>query len=192
MINTKDLCFIICLAVLHFVVTITVGQIARMITGIPGTSYLFTIIHAIITSFSLLIYEGRRWRFFIQISLFTILITPTPIGGIPFDILSKTNMVINAFVIDLILNSVYPVFKKTDRILWWGVLVSVTFWLLNPFFGIIIKNILLFPPDYIARFINVVFLLFPVIIAEAAIGGWMGYKIFKRLKVDLNLPAFKT
>ncbi|MEJ2242726.1 MAG: hypothetical protein P8Y18_11390, partial [Candidatus Bathyarchaeota archaeon] len=153
---------------------------ARMITGIPGASYFFTIFHAIITSFSLLIYKGKRWRFFFQMVLLTFLIIPTYIGGIPFDLLSKTNLIVVAFIVDLVFNSLHNSFSRTQKLIFWSILTSVTFWLLNPLFGIIIKSILLFPPDYIERLIGVISTIFPIIIIEAIIGGWIGYKIFLR------------
>ena len=180
LINTKELSLIIVLAVVHFVMIFFIGQTARMITGIPGASYFFTIFHAIITSFSLLIYKGKRWRFFFQMVLLTFLIIPTYIGGIPFDLLSKTNLIVVAFIVDLVFNSLYNSFNRTQKLIFWSVLASVTFWLLNPLFGIFIKSILLFPPDYIERLIGVISTIFPVIIIEAIIGGWIGYKIFLR------------
>ena len=83
MLNTKDLSLIIILAVVGFVMTLLVAQTATLLTGIPGANYSLTIVLAIVTGFSLLIYEGnegRRWRFFAQTVLFAILIMPTRLG----------------------------------------------------------------------------------------------------------------
>jgi hypothetical protein len=52
--------------------------------------------------------------------------------------------------------------------------------MLNPLFGIVIKSILLYPPEYIERLKGVIAMIFPVIIIEAIIGGWIGYRVFQR------------
>lgn len=182
MLNSKDLCVIIIMAVLGLVITVLVGQVATMITGIPGANYVLVIVFAIQTSFALLLYEGRRWRFFVQMTLFTFLIIPTYIGGIPFDFLSKTNLIVNSFQCDLLFNSVYGIFKKQNKLVWWAILVAVEFWLLNPFFGLLIKSLLLYPPEFMMKFIGVLPLLLPVIIVESAAGGYIGHKIYERIK----------
>jgi hypothetical protein len=179
MFTSKDIGLIIFLAVLHFVVTLSVGQLARTITGIPGISYIFTIFHAIITAFSISLYNGTRWRFLFQMTLYTFLIVPTSIGGVPFDIVTKSGLIFNALVVDMSMMGVYELFKE-KKLLW--VMIAITlFWMLNPIFGIAIKSIILFPPDYITKLISTVTLLYPVIIVESIIGAWIGYTLYKRV-----------
>lgn len=179
--ESKDLAFIIVMAVTGLVTTVLIGQVATMITGIPGANYVLVILIAIQTSFSMLIYQGRRWRFTVQMTLFTFLIIPTYIGGVPFDLLSKTNLLINAFQCDLLFNSVYGTFKKQNKLIWWAILVTVEFWLLNPFIGLAMKSALLYPPEFMAKFVGVFPLIIPVIIIEAIAGGYLGYKIYQRV-----------
>jgi hypothetical protein len=170
------------MAVLVVVTAVSVGQLATMITGIPGANYVLIIVFAIQTSFALLMYQGRRWRFFAQMTLATFLIIPTYIGGIPFDLLSKMNWIVNSFQCDLLFNSVYRTFKKRNKLVWWAILVSVELWSLNPFFGLIIKSLLLYPPEFMMKFIGLLPFLLPVIIAECIAGGYLGHKIYERIK----------
>jgi hypothetical protein len=169
------------MAGIGFVTTALVVQVGTMLTGILGVNYIFTIFLAIQTSFSLLMYKGKRWRFLIQIILFTFLIFPTYVGGVPFDLLSKINLPINAFFGDIIFNSIYGLFEKKDKLLIWSILITVIFWVLNPFFGLVVKSFYL-TPEAISKFADVILMLLPVIIIEAVAGGYLGYKIFKRTK----------
>jgi len=179
MFNSKDIAVIIIMAVIGLVTTVSIGQVATMITGIPGANYVLVIISAIQTSLALLMYQGRRWRFFAQMTLYTFLIIPTYMGGIPFDLLSKIHLVVNSFQCDLLFNSVYGIFKKQNKLVWWAILVAVEFWFLNPFFGLAIKSLLLYPTEALAKFVGIFPLLLPVIIIESVAGGYLGYKIYR-------------
>ncbi|PVX25316.1 MAG: hypothetical protein CW691_04870 [Candidatus Bathyarchaeum sp.] len=179
--NSKDLVLIIVLAVLQFVVVALVVQMGKLVTGVPGTSYLFTILLAIPTTFSLLIYEGRRWRFFIQMSLYTLLIIPTHLCGTPFDPISRLSMIANSFLGDVLANSTYGIFNKHNKLFSWSIIMSIEYWIMNPFFGAIVKQIF-YSPEVVEQFVNVVLLLLPVIIVEAVAGGYMGYKIYKKVR----------
>ena len=183
MLSSRELSQIIILAVLGFVSTVLVGQVATMISGVPGANYLLVIVYAIQTGFALLLYQGRRWRFFAQTSLFTLLIIPTYIGGIPFDVLSKLNLIATSFLCDLVFNSVFGVFEKGNKLVWWAILATVVFWVLNPLFGVVIKSVFLFPSEFMVRFVGMLPFLFPVIIVESVVGGFLGYKVYERVKV---------
>ena len=177
--QTRDLTTIIVMAVLQLVLTVLIAQMGTLITGIPGTNFLFTIILAIPITFSLLTYEGRRWRIFMQLALFILLALPTRLGGPAFDPISRLGSLATAFLIDLLANSFYGVFKKRDKLLWWAVLVSGVYWAMIPFFSTVTK-ILFYTPDVVEKFIDVVSVLLPVIIGEALAGGYIGYQIYKR------------
>ncbi len=154
-------------------------QMATPLTGITGANYVFTILLAILSSFSLLVYEGRRWRFLFQMTLFTFLIFPTYIGGVPFDLFSKIHLVINAFFGDVLFNSIYGAFRKKDRLDLWAILVTVVFWVLNPFFGMLTKTFF-FPPEFAYRILSILYWILPVIIVESIIGGYIGYEIYRK------------
>lgn len=180
MVSSRDLSLIICLSVLGLVISASIAQLATL-TGIPGATYFFTILLSLLTSFSLLIYEGRRWRFFFQITLFTFLIIPTPIGGASFDLFSKIQMIANAFFVDIIFNSVYGFYKKKNRLLLWSIMGAVVYWVMNPFYGLMIKPFF-FPPEFAFRILDILYWILPIIIVESIAGGYLGHKIFMRIK----------
>jgi len=178
---SKDISCIIFLSVLGLVSTALIAQIAGLLSGIRGANYVFTIILAIQTSLSFLIYEGRRWRFFAQFTIFTLLIIPTYLGGPPFSAHSKIHFVITAFVADLVLNSFYKLAKNHDRLQWWSVIGTLLFWVMLPFFSLLIRP-LFFSPEAVALFANVILVLLPVIVIEAIAGGYLGYRIYLRVR----------
>ena len=179
--SSKDVCCVICMAVLGLVSTALIAQMAGLITGIRGANYVFTIVLAVQTTISFLLYEGRRWRFFVQFSIFTLLILPTYLGGTPFAVQTRIHFVINAFIADLVINSFYKLASEHGKIRLWSVLGSLMFWGLLPFFSLLIRP-LFYSLEAVALFASVVFLLLPVIIVEALAGGYLGYQIFLRLR----------
>jgi hypothetical protein len=180
--STKDLTLVIFLAVVGLVLTLVIVQTASMITGIPGANAVFTIILATLTSFSLLMYEGRRWRFFAQMTIFTLLIIPTYLGGLPFDVLGKTYIIVTAFVVDVVVNSIYRLFSDRKKLKLWSVFNGLFYWLLQPFFGILVSS-LLYAPDFVSNFVSVFVMLLPVTIGESLAGGYLGYRVYQRVKV---------
>ena len=179
--KSKDITLIIVFAVLGLIYTVFVAQMGYLITGILGVNFLFIIGYAIFISSQLLLYAGRRWRFFISSVLFVFLIIPTNFAGTPFDMLSRTPLMIHAFFVDLLFNSIYGFFESHNKLFWWTILVSIEYNMINPFFSILIYHFL-YPPEYVASFINVVLLMLPVIIVESIGGGYIGYKIYERIK----------
>ncbi|MCW4021773.1 MAG: hypothetical protein ACOWW1_10845 [archaeon] len=177
--QTRDLTAIIVMAVLQFIITALIAQMGTLITGIPGTNFLFTILLTIPITFSLLVYEGRRWRVFLQLTLFAFLIIPTRLAGVPFDVIARMGTVASGFLLDLFANSIYKTFKERDKLMWWAVLSGTLVYLLIPFFSIVTK-ILFATPEAVESFLGVVSLLLPIIVVEAAIGGYIGYQIYKR------------
>ena len=177
--QTRDLATMIIMAVVQFIIALLFAQMGTIITGIPGTNFLFTILLAIPIAFSLLIYEGRRWRIFIQLTIYILLAIPTRIGGAPFDPIARVSSVITAFLIDVLANSLYGFFKRREKLMWWSILISGIYWALTPLLKIPVM-IVYYNPEAVDRFINVVMMLYPVIIGEAIVGGYIGYMIFKR------------
>ena len=58
-------------------------------------------------------------------------------------------------------------------------LTSAIYWIITPLLKIAV-SIIFYPPEFVEQFTSVVLCLFPIIIAEAIIGGYIGYKIYKR------------
>ena len=156
-----------------------------MITGILGSNYIFIFGHAIFISFGFLKYEGRHWRFLFQTSLVALLTIPTFMSGMPFDVLGKWPMIAGAFFSDLILNSIYTVFKNINKLFIWAFLSVLVFLTFTPIF-VALNMLLFYPPSVLTAFVSVYFLLLPVTIIEIVIGSYVGYKIFKRTNKALK------
>jgi hypothetical protein len=181
--SSKDLSYIIFLSVVGLVSTAIIVQMATLISGIHGANYIFTGILAIQTSLSLLLFEGRRWRFFAQTSLFTLLIIPTYLSGPPFFVQGKIHFFVTGLLVDILLNSYYGVSKKREKLKWWSISGALLFWVMTPFFSLLLRP-LFYPAEVVALFAEVVLLLLPVIVVESVVGGYMGYRIWLRVKRD--------
>jgi hypothetical protein len=177
--GSKDLGLVTVLAALGFVTAASILQMGYVFTGIRGLNYIFIIFLAIQTGFALLIYEGRRWRFFVQMTIFTLLIIPTNLGGPAFDLIGKTAYMIAAFFTDLITNTVYPLFKRLNKDNYWSVFNGFLYWSLQVVTGIMIMSVFYAP--IAGAYISLVLFLAPLIMIEAVIGSYLGYKIFSRI-----------
>ena len=184
--KSRDLALVILLSVVSFLYTVFVGQLGNLITGVLGLNYIFIFGHAIFISFGFLMYEGRRWRFLLQTTLVALLTIPTYMSGMPFDVLARIPMIIGAFFSDLILNSVYAVFRKRNRLVLWGTLAVFVFLIFTPFF-VAMNMFLFYAPEVFTMYVTVYFLLLPVTIVEVVVGSIVGYKICKRVKKPLDV-----
>ena len=179
--SSRDIACIIVMSVLTLVATLLVIQVAGMLTNIPGANYSSTVFLAMLNTISLLLFEGRRWRFFAEFSLFTLLSLPTYLGGAPFFVQGRIHFFLTAFLADLILNSFYKKSIESNKLKWWSILGALSFWLMFPFFSLLIRP-LFFSLEFVATLANVIFLMLPVIIVESLAGGYLGYRIFLRLE----------
>jgi hypothetical protein len=179
--SSKDLALIIMFSVLNFVYTALIGQLAWLLTGIQGTNLLLIIGGVIINSFALLYFQGRRWRFAMYQILFAILVIPTYLLGVPFDIVARTPIVIVGVLSDIIFNSFYGFFKKHNRLMWWVIIDLLAFFLMTPFTSILVFSFI-YAPTFVSGFINTVVPLIPVVIIESIIGAVIGYRIHLRVQ----------
>jgi hypothetical protein len=179
--SSRDLALVILLAVISFIYSLFVGQLGNLLTGIMGLDFLFMFGHAIFISSGLLLYEGRRWRYFLQGFLVALLYIPTFAAGTPFDVLARIPLIITSFFADLVLNSVYGFFEKSSKLVWWALLCATFVILLTPL-SITVNFYFFYPWEMMVSFVNVVALLLPVIIIESIAGGYIGYKIYQRVK----------
>jgi len=170
-------------AVLNFVFLTLVAQVPYVITGIPGIGWAFSIFYNITFSFALLYYKGKRWLFFLQGVLFQLLTLVLP-SSITSDILvAKIPFIINVFILDVIFNSLYGFFKKRNNMVWWAILGQVYFWTTEPFWILLFYSLFSFIEGVsTAWFIPVMSLMLPVMIIEAIAGGYLGYKIYRRVE----------
>jgi hypothetical protein len=162
-----------------------IGQVPRLITGIPGIGYALTVVYSITITVSFLMYEGRRWRMFAQGLLFTLLSLTTAQSDILAAVISST---ISVFALDLVFNSVYVSFKKRGQLIRWAIFGQVFYWALSPF--VILFTLSLFYPlqGVIATwFIPVMSIMLPVMVIEAIAGGYIGYQIYRRVeRISIN------
>ena len=178
--HSRDLTLVILLAVVSFVYTIFVGQLGNLLTGIQGLNYLFIIGHMIFISFGFLMYEGRRWRLFLQGVLAALLTLTTALSGAPFDPLSKIPMIAVSFFADLIFNSFYGFFKNKNKLIWLAIIVVLGYAFILPVF-VIVNMTLFYTPQILNMYLSVYLLLLPVTIVETIMGGLIGTLIYKRV-----------
>jgi hypothetical protein len=181
--STRDVAFVIFLALVSFLYSAFVGQLGMLVTGILGFNYLFFWGHAILIGFGLLVYEGRRWRFFSQSFIVALLTLPTFQSGTPFDIFARIPMVVNAFLIDILFNTFYSYFRAKNRLAWWLALTNIV-WMLTIPIIFVINMTLFYPPQALTNWLTVFFLLLPLTLIEMVVGAYISYKWYKRLKKD--------
>lgn len=129
-------------------------------------------------------YEAYMQTFLIFMrvrTLFSFLTLPTFLMGAPYDILPRIPLILTGLQADILFNSVYGIFKSRNKLVFWGVLSSIEFFLVDPFLRILTYPLYL-PSQYTLTFLNVTLLLLPVTILEATAGGYIGYKIYKRIQ----------
>jgi hypothetical protein len=139
--------------------------------------------HAILIGFGLLVYEGRRWRFFSQSFIVALLTLPTFQSGTPFDIFARIPMVVNAFLIDVLFNTFYSYFREKNRLAWWLAVTNIV-WMLTIPIIFVINMTLFYPPQALTNWLTVFFLLLPLTLIEMVVGAYISYKWYKRLKKD--------
>ena len=179
--KTRDLTLVVLFAVLSFAAWGTLGQLPVTLTGIVGISYAFLILHAIPQAVALMFFEGRRWRFFLMHTLFALLSLPTNLGGAPFDLTFRLPIIVTGLIADIVVNSFYKMAKRQDRLRLWITLGNAFRWGIDPFIGLVIFNLYL-PVDIIALYLSFYVLLTPLVVAEGAVTGYIGYKIYNRVK----------
>jgi hypothetical protein len=179
--SSRVLALVIFIAVVSFIYAFLVGQLGALITGIFGLNYLLIFGHAMIISFGLLLYKGKRWTFFLQGILVFLLVLPTYQGGLPFDVLARIPILINTLLGDITFNSYYDFFKKRNQLIWWAILSVTVFWVSSPFL-FMLNMYIFYPPELLIQFMNLALLMLPVIIIESIIGGYLGYKIYEKVK----------
>lgn len=178
--QSRDISLVIVTAVAVFVSTLLIFQYASVLTGIVGANYIFTIGMAFFVSLTFLLFEGRKWRFFLHNTLVALLTLPTTLGGPPYDIFPRLILVLVGVLADLLFNSFYKVFKNRNQLVYWSIIVGAGFFLILPFFQILFFPVF-FPPQFVENFTRVVILMLPWIIAGGVAGGYLGFKIYDRV-----------
>jgi hypothetical protein len=181
MFTSKELTQIIVFAILGLIYTVFAGQMGYVVTGIPGANFLFIVGYVTITSIQFLLYEGKRWRYFISTTLFVLLIFPTNFAGTAFSITTRIPIILVAFIFDLCANSFYGFFARRNKLFEWNLLTCLCYHISSPFISILTYYVFT-PPEFVTMFINGTLLMLPVIIIETIIGALVGYKVYERVK----------
>ncbi len=180
--GSKDLSLVAILAALTSLTAASIGQMGYIISGLRGTNSIFTILFAIQISFALLMYQGRKWRFLLQMTIFTVIITPTNYGGAPYDFFGKTYFIMAAFLTDAVSSNFYQLLKQKNKLKLYAVLAGSLFFTLEIVLSIAIT--IAFYTSQAAGLIFVFTLLIPLVIVEAIAGSYLGYKIYRRINQE--------
>jgi|WetSurMetagenome_2_1015567.scaffolds.fasta_scaffold510457_1 hypothetical protein len=183
--GSKDLSLVAVLAALTSLIAASIGQMGFFITGLRGTNSIFTILFAIPISFALLMYQGRRWRFLLQMTIFTFIVTPTNYGGAPYDFFGKTYFIMAAFFIDVFSSSFYRTLKQKNQLKLYAVLCGFLFFTLEVTLSVALT--IAFYTEQAAGLIFVFTLLVPFVIIEAIAGSYLGYKLYRRTSKDSEI-----
>lgn len=183
LVNSKDLALTLVFAVLNFVFLVLIAQVPYLITGLPGVGYVFNIFYNIIFSFSLLYYEGKRWLFLLQNVIFQLLSLVLPGTFAPTFLVAKIPFLINVIVLDIVFNSLYDFFRKNNNLVWWSILGQVYFWTIQPFLVLLFLSLFNFIEGVsTAWFIPIMSIMLPIMIIEAIVGGYIGFRIYDRFE----------
>jgi len=168
-------------AVLSFIAWATLGQLPGLIFGIRGMAYAYIILFAIPQAVALMFFEGRRWRFFLMHTIFAFLSLPTNMGGAPFDLVFRLPIILTGLVSDIVVNSFYKIAKKQNRLRMWSILGNAFRWGIDPFFAVFILDFYS-PADVVALYLPIYIMLLPLVLAQGSLAGYVGYKIYNRVK----------
>jgi hypothetical protein len=131
----------------------------------------------------LLYYKGKRWLFLLQGLIFQLLTQVIPSSFAPAILVAKIPFLINMFILDVVFNSLYGVFRKNNNLVWWAILGQVYFWTTQPFLILLFYSLFIFIEGIsIAWFIPIMSIMLPIMILEAIIRGNIGFRIYQQLK----------
>jgi hypothetical protein len=169
------------LGVTGFIFLVLIGQVPRLITGIPGITYAFHIVYSILQSVSWLMFEGRRWRIVTQgLLLSTLALTVVPVWNPAIAV----STIINMLIVDLVFNSFYGIFERKKKLLQWVLLGQVYYWSTHSLWVLLFSSLLLYPFEALLNnwFIPIMLVMLPVIIIEGIAGSYIGYKTYRRVE----------
>jgi len=177
--NAKEVALIICYATILMTLAY-LFQHARIVTGIRGISYLFTIFGAIPVTTAMLSFQGRRWRFLLMGCLVGMMVFSTHLHGAPYDP-TKLIYLLVFLVTDVVFNTFHRRFEKRGRLVVWALLFANTYYLMRiPL--TLLRLHLFFSPVVLVMYTKLMMIMVWIIIAEATLGAYLGYRIYKRIE----------
>lgn len=183
-INSRDIAVVVMFAVMGFVFMVLIGQVPRLITGIPGITYAFHIVYSILQSVSWLMFEGRRWRIVAQGLVLSLLALTVIVVWTPAVAMAT---IVNMFIVDLVFNSFHGFFERKKMLLYWLILGQVYYWSTHSLWVLLFSS-LFYPFEALLKtwFLPVMSVMLPVLIIEAIAGSYIGYKIYRRVEKVQN------
>ncbi|MFC1486380.1 hypothetical protein ACFLRN_01655 [Thermoproteota archaeon] len=181
---SRDIAYLVLISVLTIVDFALVLQFFALFIALPGIAYFVDIFGSILTGLSFLLYRGRRWRMFAQGVLLALLSLPVYLGpgyG-PFDFVVRISIIIKLFIVDVIFNSLYGRFERRNKLYWLTILLVVYFFTTGPAIDMLYFSLLGAPFEVLWVVYSFVFLMLPLIIFVAIVGGSIGYRIYRRVE----------
>jgi len=178
--SSRDVALVIMFAVLSFTNFAIVLQTFSSLTGISGIVYGVDIVGATLGTVGFLMFEGRRWRRTVLGLLIFFLSLSLNLGGGAFNVITRIPIILKMFIGDVVFNSFYGNFKRRDKLIWLAIIQSVSFFILSPFFDIMFFSFFV-PFKTLTPLLNLVIIMQPLIIGLSITGGYIGYKIYKRV-----------
>jgi hypothetical protein len=183
--RSKDVAFIVFFSVLTFINFSTLVQFLVAAIPIPGIIYCIDIGGAIIFGVSFLMYEGRRWRVLAQGLLILAFGFYSSYGGnAAFYLITLFPWVLRLLIADVVFNSLYGRFKERGKLLWLSIMAVTFFFGVGPFLAVLFFWLfpVYFPASVLTPILITITLALPVIIALSLTGGYLGFKIYKRVE----------
>ena len=184
-ISTRDLSLVIVFAALLVVLNLLISRIPESVSGIAGFGYLLTIFYSITLSVAYLMYGGRRWRIIAQASLYALVYVVLPISSSPGGTIPPLLAgIVNAFTIDIVFNSFHGFFERRNKLHWWVILTQLYYWSTHSIWVLLLGSLLFFRFELALQFwfIPIMSVMLPVMIVEAVAGGYIGYKVYRRVE----------
>jgi hypothetical protein len=169
------------LAVLTFINFAVVLQTFTLLTGIQGIGYGVDLIGAIIATVGFLLFRGKRWRISLLGLLIYFLSLSLIFGGGSFNVITRIPIILKMFIIDVVFNSFYGYFENRNKLIWLAIGQSVYFFMSSSFISILFFSLFV-PFETLIPLLNLVILMLPLILGVSLTGGYIGYKIYKRLE----------
>ena len=173
--ETKTLGLIITWTVLG-AVTASMDIIVSMGTGIYGLG-LFTIplgtgiVHIIFLNH----FKGKRWMFTFAMAIASLILLPLPVAGPPFYALKVPSLILQAFLGDVLFNTVYP---RTKRKFAWSVCFGGIHWFYTAFITTL-KYIPMYSWTFLVTFGS---FALPITTTLGVLSGIFGYVTYKKVE----------
>lgn len=180
---SRDIAYLVLISSLTIVNFVTVLQFFALYIALPGISYFVDVIGSILVGLSFLLYRGRRWRMFAQGVLIALLSLPIYLGAgmAPFNFVARISIIIKLFIVDVVFNSLYGRFERKNQLYWLTILLVLFFFTTGPVIDMLYFSLFV-PFELLWAVYSFVFLMLPLIIFLAIVGGSVGYRIYRRVE----------